>query len=126
MNEQTTKLIEQLATKLGTTSEYLWGVLIRQSYISAISTIITDIIIILLGFVLWKVHKYFMKTQRLDSMRDYEKYGDSESTLTILMTVCVFVYSVLIVVMLCRISDIINGFFNPEYWALNHILESLK
>lgn len=35
MNEQTVKLVEQLAQKLGTTTEYLWNVLIKQAPISA-------------------------------------------------------------------------------------------
>lgn len=36
MNEQTTKLIEQLAKELGTTAEYLWTVLLKQSPIADI------------------------------------------------------------------------------------------
>ena len=35
MNEATAKLIEELAAKLGTTAEHLWGVLVRQAPISA-------------------------------------------------------------------------------------------
>lgn len=37
MNEQTTKLIEQLATKLGTTVEYLYNVLIQQARVEIIT-----------------------------------------------------------------------------------------
>lgn len=35
MEEKTIKLIEQLAQKLGTTTEYLWAVLLKQAPIDA-------------------------------------------------------------------------------------------
>ena len=35
MNEQTTILLQKLSESLGTTSEYLWAVLIKQAPISA-------------------------------------------------------------------------------------------
>lgn len=35
MNEQTEKLLREIAAKIGTTGEHLWGVLIQQAYIRA-------------------------------------------------------------------------------------------
>ena len=35
--EQLTQLLAQLAERLGTTTEYLWGVLIKQAYINSMN-----------------------------------------------------------------------------------------
>jgi len=63
MNEQMesyyVKVIEQLAQKLGTTTEYLWQVLVNQAYIDGIIGIIYIILTILAGYGLYRLHKYF-------------------------------------------------------------------
>jgi len=66
MNENTAKLIEQLAQKLGTTSEYLWGVLLKQASISATVTLLKTIAILLFGWFLWKTHKRLLKKESED------------------------------------------------------------
>ena len=40
MNDQTLELIRDLAEKLGTTTEHLWGVLMTQAFISGIGDVI--------------------------------------------------------------------------------------
>ena len=40
MNDQTLELIRDLAEKLGTTTEHLWGVLVTQAYISGVGDVI--------------------------------------------------------------------------------------
>ena len=76
MNEQTTKLIEQLAQKLGTTTEYLWSVLLKQAPIDATVTLFQTLCVMLFGLALWKIHKHLLKKESEDkySKTGYEKY----------------------------------------------------
>ena len=50
MNENTARLLDNLATKLGTTSEYLWSVLLKQAPISGWIAVV-EIVIFVVGIV---------------------------------------------------------------------------
>lgn len=123
MNEQTTKLIEQLAQKLGTTAKYLWTVLIKQASISAATDILYFILVIIGGIFLFKLHKYLSKERG-----EYEQsiYFDKEEIVTIPMIIVAVIWGICFITCFFLIGDIINGFFNPEYWALKEILEACK
>lgn len=121
MNEQTAKLVEQLAQKLGTTTEYLWSVLLRQAPISALTDLIYFVLVCIGGVFILKAHKNFSKeNERRDS-----KYYDNDA-LAPIMIVVVVIWTVLFLAAFFSIGNIVNGFFNPEYWALDEILSSLK
>lgn len=119
MNEQTTKLLEQLAAKLGTTSEYLWGILIRQAFVSATTTVIQCAIIWIACYVAYRLHISFSND---DNKMSYYNHD----WLVALMLTATVILSILLIVSLFSIEDIINGYFNPEYWALNRVLESVN
>lgn len=119
MNEQTTKLIEQLAQKLGTTTEYLWTILLKQAHISASITLVYLVLIIIFGIILYKLHKYFLEKDEHGDTR-YENGAD------LFMIILLTFYLIMFIVCLICIPNIINGFFNPEYWALNEILNTLQ
>lgn len=122
MNKETQQLIEQLAQKLGTTSEYLWQVLVNQAQISATTTLIQTLLIIIGSILLYRLHVNFLKeTNKRDSI--YYRY---EEAVSIPMGIAAFVMTILIVVAFLCVDDIINGYFNPEYWALNKILNTIK
>ena len=76
MNEQLVKLLDDLSKKLGTTSEYLWGVLIRQAHVSATTTLLYFIIGIIAWIVFMKLHRKFSKEN--DKTTLYEEYEDYE------------------------------------------------
>lgn len=122
MNEQTNKLIEQLAQKLGTTTEYLWSILIKQASISAITDLMYCIFVIISGFILLKVHMY------LGSEKDGKDsiYYEKEEAVWIPMAIALAIWVIMISIALCSVHNIVNGFFNPEYWALNKILSSIR
>lgn len=116
MNEQTAKLIEQLAAKLGTTAEHLWGVLVRQAPISAITDILTSMLIV---FLIWKSLGFVQRKTRdtNDAPADWDEEGAFAAWViwgiaALIGTLCV----------LCDINYIVAGFANPEYWALKQIL----
>lgn len=125
MNENITKLLEQLAQKMGTTTEYLWGVLLRQAPISSTISLIQFLATILFGFALWKIHKRLVKTEKGDRYEEngYEKY---EMAAILPMIFGLILFAILFIYHLSAIGDIINGYFNPDYWALKEIISSLK
>ena len=118
MNDQTTKLLEQLASKLGTTSQYLWGVLLKQAPIDATISLIQTAIILLMGWGLWKVHKNLMND---DASISYSQQGEAVGIPMILATILWAVF--FIAAFLCA-GEIVYGYFNPEYWALHKVLEN--
>lgn len=115
MNEQTAKLIEQLAQKLGTTTEYLWAVLLKQAQIQAMVMLFQFLLIAIFGYVLLKIHK------RLSVTKDYE-----EENVVIPMAIGLIIFAFLAIYAFFCIEDIFNGFFNPEYWALSKVLSAVK
>lgn len=123
MNEQTTKLLETLANKMGTTVEYLWSVLIKQAPIEASILLLQFSIWGILGFLLYKTHiKFSQQREKEDehyTRSIYNKYGD---TAGIPMLLGLTLWVVIAIMCFFSIEDVINGFFNPEYWALQKVL----
>lgn len=124
MNEQTTKLIEQLARELGTTAEYLWTVLIRQAPISAVIDLVYLIIVSLMGIALYKVHLYLSKE---GENNHYEEsiYEDNPGV-GFAMIFSAIIWGIFFIVCFFSITNIVNGFFHPEYWALKEVLNTLN
>ena len=121
MEEQTVKLVEQLAQKLGTTTDYLWSVLLKQAPISALVDLIYFVLVCIGGYFLLKTHKNFSKEVGGHSSKYY-----CNDALAPIMIVVVCIWAILFIIAFFSIGDVINGFVNPEYWALNKILSSLK
>ena len=108
MEEKTVLLIAKLAEKLGTTSEYLWDVLISQASISATISLIQIIFVYVVGFIIYRVHIGFMKKPPDDEYNDtyYEKYGVDLNTPMCILTLIWFI--VFVVCTIACITDIIN------------------
>jgi hypothetical protein len=125
MNEQTSKLIEQLANKLGTTTEYLWGVLLKQAQIQSVITLLQFLIIGLFGYVLYRIHKSLSIKKEYDGYKE-TGYSHYEEKVGIPMVIGVVIFSFLSICAFFCIEDVFNGFFNPEYWALQKVLRAVK
>jgi len=125
MNDNTTKLLEQLAAKFGTTTEYLWRVLLKQAPIDSTINLIQIGLVMLFGWFLYKTHKRLMKK---DGEGDYAKtyYEKYEAGAVIPMVIGAIVFAIFFLASFFCIPDVINGYFNPEYWALDKILSSLS
>ena len=125
MNEQTAKLLEQLANKLGTTSEYLWTILLKQAPIDATVTLLQTLFLFLVGWGLWKVHKKLLSKPSGQDYDDsyYEKYDLGAILPMVLVTVG---WGIMMIICFCCFGSIVSGYFNPEYWALKEILNSLR
>jgi hypothetical protein len=122
-------LLKQLATQLGTTAQYLWGVLIHQAPISATISLIQIVLIGIYGLILWKTHKYLLKEIPKEERSyddDKNRYQKFEEVAVIPMVLGAIALITFTIIALCLISDVVNGYFNPEYWALQEILSKLK
>lgn len=120
MNTETNELLERLAQKLGTTVEYLWSVLIKQAPISSTVTLFQFALIITFGIVLYRLHiKFSKETYNKNSI-----YYEYQEAAAIPMIVGFLIFLLLAVCGFFCIEDMINGFINPEYWALSKILST--
>ncbi len=61
MENQTAQLLEKLANKLGTTSEYLFSVMVKQAPIEATILLFQYIAIIIFGIILFRLRNKFSK-----------------------------------------------------------------
>jgi RsiW-degrading membrane proteinase PrsW (M82 family) len=113
MNEETQKLLQQLAEKLGTTVEHLWQVLIAQARVEAIthSIIFASLFVVIVALWAFLISKEF-------------KDDDGD----VVVVVCGFLAggTLLYFLILClEITNIVTGFYNPEYFALKQVLRQL-
>jgi hypothetical protein len=111
------KLLQDLANKLGTTSEYLWGVLVKQAHAQVYIDIVSDVLGLGLIFVLLKTANYLWKKFKEDDDRD---------GCAILAVACLFFAVVLSLALIFSIPDTMTAAMNPEYWALDKVLDAIK
>lgn len=124
MNEETSKLLQQLAAKLGTTTEYLWRVLLSQAPTSATIQLIQTAILFIVIFIFYRLHKKFIKPVK-DGNYTSCMYDDMDCISPIMVITGIFL-AILLLIDVCCIDNIINGYFNPEYWALDKIISQVK
>ena len=117
MSPEVTNLLQGLADRLGTTVEYLWGTLVRQAPIQAVTD---SVYLIALGGLYW-----FLITRWRKFVKENTGYENEDSRawftagIAIVGLICFLIASV-------TISGIVSGFLNPEYWALERILSLIK
>lgn len=108
MNEKILKALTALAEKLGTTAEYLWGVLVKQAPINGV----IDLLVItgwITGFFIC-----------LKIIRKNKVESEGLMLIAYVSTIVFAIGSVGFTTFL--MSDMLSAFFNPEYWALHKIL----
>jgi hypothetical protein len=110
-------LLEKLAKQLGTTVEYLWGVLVRQAMISACIDI--------LQYIMLGVATYFfvILTKKFYKISEDANWDEFWIVLPALIGIALLI---IWVVAFFAIQNTITGFINPEYWALRKVLEIIK
>jgi hypothetical protein len=126
MDTNTLKAVEALANKLGTTAEYLWGVLIKQAQVEFIIGIILSVLMLVLlvtGFKLlkWALGRDSDGIKRLDYMN-----SDQENKAIACLIAGGFFLLVSVIALPIFIIDTISIGLNPEYWALSQILNAGK
>lgn len=114
MDDKMVALIEKLAAKLGTTSEYLWAVLTKQALISGITDIAQYIA---LAVVVCLVVRYREKLN---------EFGSDNEFIFVMMCAGGIVLAIVCVVAFFCIGNTVSALFNPEYWALKQVLSVVK
>lgn len=118
MEKNTEQLIRELADKLGTTTEYLWGVLIKQAAVYSYSNIC---FILFLGICVY--FPFFLTKKLVNKMKN--KHNDYEIEM-VFGTVVMGVFLIVFIIHVCvTFTDTITGLTNPEYWALQQILKQI-
>jgi uncharacterized Tic20 family protein len=117
MNNETTLLLNKLAEKLGTTADNLWAILLHQAPVDATITLVQSILFVLTPFIVYRVHC------RIEKM-EY-RYGENDAY-GLLMILAAVVSAILVIIAVCSMDTIVNGYLNPQYWALEKILDTLK
>ena len=118
MDEKTAQLIEAIASKLGTTAEHLWGVMIRQAAID--SVVHASVFAVAVAWFSWWVRFVLRKTTPTEDYRYGEWHGEGA---VLVWTVTVVVGALLLATFFIGVAGVVAGFTNPEYWALKQILK---
>jgi hypothetical protein len=122
MNKETTELIDKLASKLGTTAEHLWGVLVQQAPISASTNLALLIVMIIIVIVC--VRQFRTHLPKSSGPGEPDNMHDVFVVMSIIVGSIVLI--ALCVVTIQSATMIAAGFFNPEYWALKEVLENVR
>jgi len=113
MNEKLENILIELAEKLHTTVEHLWGVLVTQAvYQNFISIIIWSLFSIGSLIVVGFTGKSFFKACRDD------KFNNSVPFFVIAAVIAV----ICLTAGTTNLNDWITAILNPEYWALKQVL----
>lgn len=112
MDDKTLAFLQALAAKLGTTAEYLWGVLLRQAPISGG---ITPALIVLAWAAIIGGMRY---THNKVKRREWHADGEAVPAFVILGVCSIFA----VLGTSFESRDAITAIINPEYWALKQVL----
>ena len=117
MDANLVALIDKIATKLGVTTEHLWGVLTRQAAISGTVTLVTDVVLVAVLVALFK----FVQKKTKEPEDGYAEWvGDAG----FFAWFGLGVLALLIGIGFCfDAQSIAAAFLNPEFYALQHILK---
>ena len=118
MNEHTSQLIGQFAQD----SRFL--ILLNQAPFEATIQLFQTILIGIYGIVLWKIHKRMLKKE--DNVFSENFYEKHDLAVIYPMAFAGLTFFVLALALFASIGDIYNGYFNPEYWALQKIMKGIN
>lgn len=113
MNSETLAQLDLLAQKFGTTIEYILSVYQKQAIVELTWSLIFMLITILSSIFLVKFYR------KLDDSMNEER--DS-----IIMWIWGIINLIMIFVVIVIIDNIITYIFNPEYWAIQHLISTFK
>lgn len=122
MNEKTLQALTELANRLGTTTEYLWGVLLKQAPISGIIDLIVMTALIVVSVLLVK---FVMRKTTQPKEMEEDRYPSAEwkeeaAGLAWILVSTFLLFTAFFV--LFNFSTMITAIVHPEYWALHQIL----
>jgi len=123
MDQKTLEALQALAAKLGTTAEYLWIVMVRQARV----LFVVDLIMYALGGIaLYALYKGIRACVEEDRKTNEKEPGNDKVGLLLMMSLLIVCGFCIVLAMCFYLPDTITKAINPEYWALQQILETVK
>ena len=123
MDEKYQALIEALASKLGTTAEHLWGVLVRQAPISGAVDLVLCMLIatVTVWFVALVKNKTTAPAATEEDRYPHAEWRDDAAFLA--WAVALIAGVLALVCVIGSSQGIAAAFANPEYWALKQLVK---
>jgi hypothetical protein len=126
MTPELQKQLADLAARLGTTVEHLWGVLVRQAYVDGVSSFLAAgtrglfiIALVWAWFHLWPKAKTQLVASLDDAIRPPGWF------VALFDVLCFFVLALIIWPQVEAIADniywVLSDFANPEFYALHQL-----
>ena len=124
MDQNTLQALTALAAKLGTTAEYLWGVLLRQAPITGA----TDLLVMVAwvtAVVIWAriVRRKTAKPAPTTEDRYPSAAWDDEVGVGLAWASVAAIAAITSLIIGSNLSTTVAALVNPEYWALRQILK---
>lgn len=119
MNNEQTKLLEQLAAKLGTTVDMVWATMLVQARIDAVVSLLVLALMVIItsrASVQFKTALYEHKTVDSDGTA---AVAISLGAVSVMLGTMTLVYTTTVA------NRIVSGFLNPEYVAITKIAAML-
>lgn len=131
MDKETLDLLQQFAAKLGTTADHIWAILVRQAYVEFWADMVPYAI-----WVAWlvTVYKYLPRLlrwldERVKAGKEKDRFyslDGKEFAAAAAAIIAVVLSIAFTVIAVCNIPSEIVKVLNPEYWALQQILQAVK
>lgn len=123
MDDKTLQALTTLAVKLGTTAEYLWGVLLRQAPITgaidlAVMIVWVTAVVLLIRLVRRKTAK---PTKTEADRHPHAEWEEEGAVLAWVGAIGLAFFTALIVG--GNLASVAAALTNPEYWALRQIVK---
>lgn len=116
------EILRVLAEKFGTTTEFLWGIMVKQAYVTGISQIITFLIAALLVFG-WNRFAWGLQ---LPKEPHEDRGGDKTFGIMMMRLFGVCAAAMWAMFLLSGLIEVTTALVNPEYWALKQVLGGWK
>ena len=122
MKEEIAPLIRELAQELGVATEYLWSVMVSQASVYVLSMLIA--LIFLVGVMIIVILGIKSRAKKHGSLGK-ALGNDNEVPAYVLIIVLFIITVVTFMSIMLTIQPFITALLNPEYWALEQILDKI-
>jgi len=111
------EILHVLAEKFGTTTEFLWGIMVRQAYVVGISQILA---FVMAGLFVFAWNRYVWSI-RLPEDPQEDRGGDKTFGIMMVRLFGVVGACMWAMMFLCGLTEITTALVNPEYWAIKQV-----
>ncbi|SRR5260221_10641972 len=119
--EKLTPLIEQLAAKVGIAAQILWTALQKQAVLSSCWDVVLYAALAygIVWYVRWGKAVQLHTSAKYDNSQRIERWDDIAWLPFCLAGIPILIFALIAI---CNVPMTLAGFFNPDYWALKHIV----